>query len=101
EDKVSAWNVKDAAGAHVSCTRNLNGSIMVWHRSVEAELRLAEPRVVMMGRIGDTRPRESPFIEFSEARGSVTAILADNSAKSPAQAADHLLGPIFTRAFAG
>jgi hypothetical protein len=101
EGKVSAWNMKDAAGAHISCTRNPNGSVMVWHRSVEAELRLAEPRVVMMGRIGDTRPRESPFIEFSEARGNVTAVLADSTAKSPAEAADHLLGPIFTRAFAG
>ena len=101
EAKVSAWNVKDAPGAHVTCTRNPSGSVTLWHRSVEAELRLAEPRVVMMGRIGDTRPRESPFIEFSEARGTVTAALADSAAKSPAEAADHLLGPIFTRAFAG
>jgi hypothetical protein len=101
EDKVSAWNAKDAAGAHVSWTKNPNGSVMLWHHCVEAELRLAEARVVMTGRIGDTRPRESPFIEFNEARGSVTAVLADNTAKSPAEAADHLLGPIFTRAFAG
>ena len=101
EDKVGAWNAKDAAGAHVSWTTNPNGAVKLWHRSVEAELRLAEPRVVMTGRIGETQPRESPFIEFHEARSGVTAVLADNTAKSPAEAADHLLGPILTRAFAG
>jgi hypothetical protein len=75
--------------------------VRLWHRTAEAELRLAEPRVVMTGRVGDTLPRESPFIEFREVRGSVTALLADNSAKSPAEAADHVLAPIFRRAFAG
>jgi hypothetical protein len=100
EDKVNAWNVKGAAGAHVSWTKNPTGSVRLWHRSVESELRLAESRVVMTGRVGETRPRESPFIEFHEARGGVSAILADNSATSPAVAAEHLLGPIFTRAFA-
>ncbi len=101
EDKVNAWNVKAAAGAHVSWTKNPTGSVRLWHRSVEAELRLAEARVVMTGRVGETRPRESPFIEFHETRGTVNAILADNTATSPAAAAEHLLGPIFTRAFAG
>ena len=101
EHKVNAWNEKDAAGARVTCTRNPSSTVMLWHRSAEAELRLAEPRVVMTGRVGDTRPRESPFIEFNEARGSVMAVLADNTAKSPAEAADHVLAPIFTRAFAG
>jgi hypothetical protein len=101
EDKVNAWNEKGAAGARVSCTKNENGSVRLWHRSVEAELRLAEPRIVMTGRIGETRPRESPFIEFNEARGTVRAMLDDNLAQSPAEAADHLLGPIFTHAFAG
>lgn len=101
EDKVNAWNVKGTDGASVSWTKNPDGSVRLWHRSVEAELRLAEPRVVMMGRVGETRPRESPFLEFHEARGGVSAVLADTTARSPAEAADHLLGPIFTRAFAG
>ena len=101
EDKVNAWNVKGADGAHVSWTKSPTGSVRLWHRSVESELRLAESRVVMTGRVGETRPRESPFIEFHEARGGVSAILADNTATSPADAAHHLLGPIFTRAFAG
>ena len=100
EHKVNAWNEKDAAGARVTCTRNSSGAVTLWHRTAEAELRLAGPRVVMAGRVGETRPRESPFIEFSEARGSVSALL-DNSTKSPAEAADHVLAPIFRRAFAG
>ena len=100
ERKVSAWNAKGAAGIQVSCTRHPEGSVVLWHHSVEAELRLAEPRVVMTGRIGDTRPRESAFVEFNEARGAVAAVL-DNTPTSPTEAADHLLGPIFTRAFDG
>ena len=73
---------------------------MLWNRSVEAELHLADARVVMMGRVGDTQPLQSPFIEFNDARGSVSAILAGAQvAKSPSEAADHLLAPILTRAF--
>ena len=102
ERKVRAWNAKDATDARVTYTRKPSGSIVLWHRSVEAELCLAEPRVVMTGRVGDTRPRESPFVEFQEARGSVTAMLAgEHGAKSPSEAADHLLAPILTRAFGG
>jgi len=102
ERKAQAWNAKGATDAHVTCTRNASGSIVLWHRSVETELRLAEARVVMTGRTGDTRPRESPFIQFNEARGAVVAVLAsDSSAKSPTEAADHVLTPIFTRAFNG
>ena len=64
--------------------------------------RLADTRVVMTGRVGDTQPRQSPFIEFSEARGSVSAILAGaHGAQSPSEAADHLLAPILTHAFGG
>ena len=100
EHKVNAWNAKGAADIHVSWTKNANGSIKLWHRSVEAELRLAGSRAMTTGRVGETRPRESCFIEFRELRGSVSAILADNTATSPAVAAEHLLGPIFTRAFA-
>jgi hypothetical protein len=75
---------------------------VLWHRSIETELRLAEARVVMTGRAGDTKPRESPFIQFNEARGSVAAVLSsDSTVKSPTEAADHLLMPIFTRAFNG
>jgi hypothetical protein len=56
----------------------------------------------MTGRTGDTRPRESPFIQFNEARGSVAAVLSsDSTVKSPTEAADHVLMPIFTRAFNG
>lgn len=99
--KIAVWNTKDAPDARVTCTRTPAGSIQLWHRAVEAELSLAEVRVVMTGRIGNTRPRESPFIEFNEARGRVAAILAGaNAAKSPSEAADHLLGPILTQAFA-
>jgi hypothetical protein len=101
ERKVEAWNAKDGTDARVTCTRNPSGSMMLWHRSVEAELRLAESRVVMTGRVGETAPRESPFVEFSEARGSVAAVLNGHTVKSPAEAADHLLAPIFTRAFEG
>lgn len=102
ERKVAAWNAKDAPDARVTFTRNPSGSMTLWHRSVEAELSLADTRVVMTGRIGPTRPRESPFIEFSEARGGVGAILAgEGTTKSPNDAADHLLGPILSHAFAG
>jgi hypothetical protein len=102
ERKAQAWNAKDATDAHVTCTRNASGSIVLWHRSIEAELRLAEARVVMTGRTGDTRPRESPFIHFIEVRGSVAAVLSsDSTVKSPTEAADHALMPIFTRAFNG
>ncbi len=102
ERKVGAWNTKDAPDARVKYTRGPSGSILLWHRSVEAELCLANARVAMTGRVGDTRPRQSPFIEFNEARGSVAAILAGETAtKSPCEAADHLLAPILTRAFAG
>jgi hypothetical protein len=102
ERKVEAWNAKDAPDARVKYTRSPSGSILLWHSRVEAELCLAEARVVMTGRVGDTRPRESPFIEFNEARGSVSAILAgENAAKSPSEAADHLLVPILTQAFLG
>ena len=102
ERKAQAWNAKDASDAHVTCTRNASGSIVLWHRSIETELRLAEERVVMTGRTGDTRPRESPFIQFSEVRGSVAAVLSsDSTVKSPTEAADHVLMPIFTRAFNG
>jgi hypothetical protein len=101
ERKVDAWNAKDATDARVTCTRNPSGSLMLWHRTVEAELRLAAPRVVMTGRVGDTTPRESPFIEFHEVRGSVAPVLDGHAVKSPADAADHVLGPIFTRAFDG
>jgi hypothetical protein len=100
ECKVDAWNAKDAPEARVTHSRSAAGSIVLWHRSVEAQLCLADARVVMTGRVGDTQPRESPFIDFSEARGSVSAILAGaHSAKSPSEAADHLLAPILTRAF--
>jgi hypothetical protein len=102
ERKVHAWNAKNATDARVTCTRNPSGPVTLWHRSVETELRLVEPRVVMTGRIGDTQPRESPFIQFSEARGTVAAILvSDSTAKSPAEAADHVLTPVLTRAFNG
>jgi hypothetical protein len=102
ERKAQAWNAKDATDAHVTCTRNASGSIVLWHRSIEAELRLADARVVMTGRTGDTRPRESPFIHFIEVRGSVAAVLSsDSTVKSPTEAADHVLMPIFTRAFNG
>ncbi len=102
ERKAQAWNAKDAIDAHVTCTRNASGSIVLWHRSIEMELRLAEARVVMTGRTGDTRPRESPFSQFNETRGSVAAVLSsDSTVKSPTEAADHVLMPIFTRAFNG
>jgi hypothetical protein len=102
EGKVDVWNAKDAPDARVKYTRSPSGSILLWHRCVEAQLCLSEVRVVMTGRVGHTRPRESPFIEFHEIRGNVSAILAgENAAKSPAEAADHLLVPILTRAFAG
>lgn len=65
-------------------------------------MNLVEARVVMTGRVGDTQPRQSPFIEFNETRGSVAAILAgENATKSPSEAADHFLAPILPRAFAG
>jgi hypothetical protein len=102
ERKVHAWNAKDAPEARIRHTRNADGSIVLWHRSVDAQLCLADARVVMTGRVGDTQPRQSPFIEFSEARGSVSAILAGtHAAKSPSEAADHLLAPILTHAFGG
>ena len=102
ERKTQAWNAKDATDAHVTCTRNASGSIVLWHRSIEAQLRLAEARVVMTGRTGDTRPRESPFIQFTEARGAVAAVLSsDSTVKSPTEAADLVLMPMFTRAFNG
>ena len=100
ERKVGAWNAKAAAVAQVTCTRHAQGSVVLWHHSVEAELRLSEPRIVMTGRVGDTHPRESAFVEFNEARGPVAAVL-DRTPASPADAADHVLGPIFTRAFDG
>lgn len=101
EKKVNAWNGKGATDAQVSWTKTPKGSVRLWHHSIETELRLDEARVVATGRVGDTRPRESSFVEFREARGGVTAMLADNTATSPGEAADHLLGPILTRAFAG
>lgn len=102
ERKVEAWNAKDAPDARVTYTRSATGSILLWHGRAEAQLVLAEVRVVMTGRVGDTRPRQSPFVEFSETRGSVTAVLAgENGAKSPSEAADHLLAPILTQAFVG
>jgi hypothetical protein len=102
ERKVHAWNAKDAPDAHVTYTRMPAGSIRIWHGRVEAELSLVEQRVVMTGRVGDTRPRESPFIEFSEARGSVAAVRAgSHGTTSPVEAADHLLAPLLTHAFAG
>lgn len=102
ERKIQVWNAMDAPEARIRHTQNADGSIALWHRSVEAQLSLADARVVMMGRVGDTQPRQSPFIEFSEARGSVSAILADKHAVlTPCDAADHLLGPILTQAFGG
>jgi hypothetical protein len=102
ERRVHAWNAKDATDARVTCTRKASHSILLWHRRIETELRLAEARVVMTSRVGDTQPRESPFIQFNEARGAVSAVLAsDSAAKSPTEAADHVLMPIFTRAFNG
>ena len=102
ERKVGAWNAKDAPDARVNYTLTPSGSVQLWHRSVEAELSLADGRIVMTGRIGKTQPRESPFIEFSLARGDVGAILSgDGGAKSPTEAADHLLASILTHAFAG
>ena len=101
ERKIRAWNAKDAPDARVTYTRTPSGSIQLWHRAVEADLSLAETRIVMTGRIGATLPRQSPFIEFSEARGSVCAILAgEGASKSPPEAADHLLAPILSHAFA-
>jgi|SRR5688572_11161705 len=102
ERKVNVWNAKDAPEARVSHIRSPAGSIVLSHRSVDAELCLADARVVLKGRFGDTQPRQSPFIEFSEARGSVSAVLADaQGVKSPSEAADHLLAPILTHAFGG
>ena len=102
ERKVHAWNAKDAPEARITHTRNADGSLVLWHRSIDAQLTLADARVVMTGRVGDTQPRQSPFIEFSEARGSVSAILTGaHAAKSPSEAADHLLAPILTHAFGG
>ncbi len=100
ERKVQAWNAKDPTGACLTYTQRPSGAVLLWHRSAEAELRLAETRVVLTGRLGDTQPRESPFIEFQEARGTVAAMLAGGAVKSPSEAADRLLEPIFTRAFA-
>jgi hypothetical protein len=102
ERKVRAWNGKDEPEARVTCTRSAFDSILLWHHAVEAQLTLQEARVVVTGRVGDTQPRQSPFIEFNETRGSVAAILAGERApKSPSAAADHLLAPLLTRAFAG
>ena len=102
ERKVDVWNQKGAPEACIRHTRNADGTIVLFHRSVEAQLSLADTRVVMTGRVGDTQPRQSPFIEFSEARGSVSAILAGvHAAQSPSDAADHLLAPILTQAFGG
>jgi hypothetical protein len=102
ERKVDMWNQKAAPEACIRHTRNADGTIVLFHRSVEAQLSLADARVVMTGRVGDTQPRQSPFIEFSEARGSVSAILAGvHGAQSPAEVADHLLAPILTHAFGG
>jgi hypothetical protein len=102
ERKVGAWNAKAAPDARVTFTRSPAGPIKIFHRTVEAELALKEVRVVMTGRIGPTRPRESPFIDFSEARGGVGAILSgEGTAQSPNAAADHLLGPILSHAFTG
>ena len=102
ERKVHAWNAKDAPDTCIRHTRNADGTIVLWHRSVEAQLCLADTRVVMTGRVGDTQPRQSPFIEFSEARGSVSAILAGaHAAQSPCEAADHLLEPFLTHVFGG
>ena len=102
EHKVGMWNQKAAPEASIRHTRNADGTLVLFHRSVEAQLSLADTRVVMTGRVGDTQPRQSPFIEFSEARGSVSAILAGvHAAQSPSDAADHLLAPILTHAFGG
>ena len=99
ERKVQAWNAKDPTDACLTYTHKPSGSILLWHRSTEAELRLTESRIVLTGRVGDTQPRESPFIVFQEARGSVAAMLAGGTVKSPAEAADHLLEPLLTRVF--
>lgn len=101
ELKVHAWNAKDGTDTRLTYTRTPSGSIVLWHRSAEAELRLAESRVVLKGRVGDTQPRESPFIVFQEARGGVVAMLDGGAVKSPSEAADRLLEPILTRAFGG
>lgn len=95
----NAWNAKEPTDACLTFTRGPSGSILLWHRSAEAELHLTESRVVLTGRVGDTQPRESPFIEFLEARGSVAVMLAGNVVKSPSEAADRLLEPILRRAF--
>ena len=102
EHRIDAWNAKDEPDARIRHTRNADGTLVLWHRSVEAQLCLADARVVMTGRVGDTQPRQSPFIEFSEARGNVSAILAGaHAAQSPCEAADHLLEPFLTHAFCG
>ena len=100
ERKVQAWNKKAEPVGQVRFTRTTSGSVSVWHQSAEAELRLSEPRVVMTGRIGDTQPRESPFIEFNEVGGDVVAALAsDSRIKSAIDAANHILAPILVHAF--
>jgi hypothetical protein len=100
ERKVDAWNAKGATDALVTCTRTPTHSIRLWHASIEAELHLAEARVIMTGRSGATRPRESPFIEFNETRGTVAAVLtSNNTTQSAIEAADYILAPIFTHAF--
>ena len=99
ERKVQAWNAKGPTDACLTYTQGPSGSILLWHRSAEAGLRLTESRVILASRVGDTQPRESPFIVFQEARGSVAATLAGGPVKSPSAAADRLLEPILTRAF--
>jgi hypothetical protein len=100
ESKVQAWNAKEPAVC-ITYTQALSGSILLWHRTAEAELRLTESRVVLTGRVGDTQPRQSPFIWFQDTRGTVSAMLAGGSVKSPSEAADHLLEPLLTHAFRG
>ena len=99
ERKVQAWNAKEPTDACLTFTKRPSGSILLWHRSTEAELHLTESRIVLTGRVGDTQPRESPFIVFQEARGSVAAMLAGGTVKQPSEAADHLFEPILTRVF--
>ena len=101
EGKVQAWNAKGDINAHLTYTQALSGPITLWHRSVEAELRLSDSRIVLTSRVGDTQPRESPFIVFREARGGVSVVLAGGVVESPSDAADRLLEPILTRAFTG
>jgi hypothetical protein len=101
EHKVDAWNTQSATSARLTYTPTPPDAVVLRHHRADAELRLTESRIVLTGRIGDTQPRESPFVMFQVTRGSVAVVLSGVTVKSPSEAADQLLEPLLTRAFAG